>query len=933
AAATEPLPKDETHDNPTRIEGETVTVQWSEEETSLLLKQANHAYSTEVNDLLLTALGMAVHAWTGTEQVLVSLEGHGREPIIPDTDITRTVGWFTSQYPVVLEMGAEQDVSRSIKRVKEGLRRIPNKGIGYGILTYLSGNGENEDNALRLQPEISFNYLGQFDQDLDSNKLQISPYSVGASISEKMAQRYTLDINGMISLGVLSLTIDYNGRQYRKETVEKLSDLLRTSLREVILHCADKEQTELTPSDLLLSDLSMEELEQLVQQTAHIGEVENVYKLTSMQKGMLFHSQLEPGSTAYFEQAVFSLQGSLDVDVFVQSLDALVQRHDVLRTSFYSGLAEPVQVVYRHKSCGFYYEDLRELEEAARETYAQAFSVNDMTAGFDLAQDALLRVSVLRTGEQTYRFYWSFHHIIMDGWCVPIMMQEVFEHYAAIQEQRQPELSVVLPYSQYIEWLDRQNLEEAATYWSKYLEGYEQQTQLPQEIQENPQSRTEGYVSEELVCDLGEELTRRMESIAKQYQVTINTLMQTAWGLVLQRYNSSRDVVFGSVVSGRPAEITGIETMIGLFINTIPVRVHADEGAAFADVLKATQEQALASNAYDTYPLYEIQARTEQKQSLISHVMVFENYPMEQQIEQSASADEDAFEITNVSMFDQTSYDFNLIVIPGEAVRISFRYNSLVYKQAGVERMQGHFVHVLEQITANPNLLVSELELATREEIVQILKQFNATAADYPKDKTIHQMFEEQAERTPEQTAVVFGESRLTYRELNERANRLARTLRAEGVQADQLVGLMAERSLDMMVGIFAILKAGGAYVPIDPDYPEERIRYMLEDSGAKLLLLQSHLQDRISFAGRTLKLDEAQAYVKDGSNLAPIAEPRDIAYVIYTSGSTGKPKGVMIEHRSVINRLIWMQEAYPLDAGDMILQKTAITFDVSVWE
>ncbi|WP_231503477.1 condensation domain-containing protein, partial [Paenibacillus sp. 1-18] len=346
----------------------------------------------------------------------------------------------------VLEMAAEQDISRSIKLVKEGFRRIPNKGIGYGILTYLSGDGKNEDHALRIQPEISFNYLGQFDQDLDSNKLQISPYSVGASISEKMAQRYTLDMNGMISQGVLSLTIDYNGRQYRKETVENLSQLLRTSLREVILHCADKEQPELTPSDLLLSDLSMEELEQLVQQTAHIGEIENVYKLTSMQKGMLFHSQLEPDSAAYFEQAVFSLQGSLDVEIFAQSLDALVQRHDVLRTGFYSGLAEPVQVVYRRKPCGFYYEDLRGLEEAEREAYAQAFSVNDTAAGFDLAQDALLRVSVLRIGEQTYQFYWSFHHIIMDGWCVPIMMQEVFEHYAAIQEQRQPELSVVLPY-------------------------------------------------------------------------------------------------------------------------------------------------------------------------------------------------------------------------------------------------------------------------------------------------------------------------------------------------------------------------------------------------------------------------------------------------------------------------------------------------------
>ncbi|WP_156497273.1 non-ribosomal peptide synthetase, partial [Paenibacillus jamilae] len=374
--------------------------------------------------------------------------------------------------------------------------------------------------------------------------------------------------------------------------------------------------------------------------------------------------------------------------------------------------------------------------------------------------------------------------------------------------------------------------------------------------------------------------------------------------------------------------------------NTIPVRIQSERNATFVDMMRNTQEQALASGVYDSFPLYEIQALTEQKQHLINHIMVFENYPVEEQVEQLGEVRPSAFEITNVEVVEQTNYDLDLIVMPDESFRIMFRYNANVYDRATIERMQGHVLHVIEQIIDNPHIRVNELELVTAEEQAQIVQVWGDTAAAYPQDQTLSSLFEQQAANTPEQVAVLCGEESLTYRELNERANRLARTLRAEGVKPDQPVGILVHRSLDMIVGIYAILKAGGAYVPIDPEYPADRIRFMLEDSGAKLVLTQSHLAERasLSFDGQVLVLDRQEQdgkhiYDEDGSNLEPLAGAHHVAYVIYTSGSTGKPKGVMVEHHSVLNRILWMHDRYGLSAKDTILQKTAFTFDVSVWE
>ncbi|OMF39086.1 non-ribosomal peptide synthetase, partial [Paenibacillus peoriae] len=844
------LPKDYTRKSqakPQLRDDRTLTVAWTVEETEQFLKQAHRAYNTEANDLLLTALGTAIQEWAGIRQVLVNLEGHGREAILPDVDITRTIGWFTSQFPVVLDMGEEQNVGRRVKNVKEGLRRLPHKGIGYGILRYLA---DREGEAPFIsEPEISFNYLGQFDQDLKNNAFRMSPYSIGASISDTLTKRYALDINGMITDGALELTISYSNKMFMKKSIKKLADLLQESLREVLAHCVEKELPELTPSDLSFQGLTAVELDHIVEQTAAAGELENIYSLTPMQKGILFHGLMEPKSGAYFEQATFDLQGSFQVEAFAESLNQLVDRHQIFRTNFYSGWNEqPLQVVYRHKHAGFRFEDVRSMGQGEQDAYIADFAERDKVEGFNFSSGELMRVSVLRTGEESYRFVWSFHHILMDGWCLFLVVGEAFNTYFAILEDRKPELVPITPYSEYIEWLERQDNAEAERFWSDYFAGFEQQTVLPQAKQLDGHAKE--YEADKLSFTLGREVTERINKLVKQKQVTVNTLLQAAWGVVLQRYNNSRDVVFGSVVSGRSADIPGIDKMIGLFINTVPVRIHSEKDITFAALMKQIQEQALASRAYETYPLYEIQALTEQKQDLVNHIMVFENYPVEQRMEQMGSRGENGFTIANASVSEQTNYDFNITVVPGDEIHVHLEYNARVLERTAVEQIREHLLHIIEEAINRPDELVDELELVTASEKAKIIDGFGSVGVSAWSDEkqsegVFHAYVEEQAQLVPDHVAVVYEERQLTYRELNERANQLARRLRNEGIGRESIVGILSERSVDMLVGVLAVWKAGGAYVPLDADYPSERIRFMLEDSGATVLLTQTGLQER----------------------------------------------------------------------------------------
>lgn len=620
------------------------------------------------------------------------------------------------------------------------------------------------------------------------------------------------------------------------------------------------------------------------------------------------------------------MQGSLDVEVFKKSFQSLIKRHAILRTNFYSGWKEePQQIVFRMRDIPFYYEDVSEMQMEAYEDYIEQFMKKDRASGFNLEKDSLIRLSIFRTNEQEYQLTWSFHHILMDGWCLPILINEMLQTYFAYQQQQQPELDEVVSYSQYIEWLEQQNSQAAAEYWREYLAHLEGETHLPQKAA--PTSHTT-YVTKKQIRGLGKELTLQLNNLAKKYQVTVNSLIQTAWGILLQRYSGTQDVVFGSVVSGRPAEIRGIEQMVGLFINTIPVRISCQAGESVESVIRKVQEQALASQGFDYYPLYEIQAQTEQKQNLINHIMIFENYPVEEQIEKAEQLEQKSLEIMDVFAMEQTNYDLNFVVMPGEEFKINLEFNTEVYDPATMQRIQNQFIHLLEQIVDSPQRLVRELDLLLPEEQKEILGVFNSTSVEYQAKKTLHQLFEEQVVRIPEQVAVVFEGQTLTYRELNEKANQLACLLREEGVQADQLVGVMAERSLEMVIAIFAVLKAGGAYLPIDPAYPLERIRYMLDDSQCQYLITTSETSLTLANSIRLIELQSDSFSQYSIQNVDSTSTWHNLAYVIYTSGTTGNPKGVMIEHQSVVNSLSWRKQEYQLSERDNVLQLFSFSFD-----
>ncbi|WP_404529681.1 amino acid adenylation domain-containing protein [Paenibacillus sp. RC253] len=907
---------------------EEVTVQWTAGETEQLLKQSHRAYTTEMNDLLLTGLGRAIQAWTGITEVALSLEGHGREAIVPELDVTRTVGWLTSRYPVRLSFPAGQALSVQIKTVKEELRRVPNKGIGYGLLRYTSD--QTEDGPAGQTPEISFNYLGQYDLKPDGH-MRPSPYHGGLTVSERHVRTYLLEIHGMVYEGKLSLTISYSHTQYKKESIEQLGNCLRTSLQEIILHCISKEGTELTPSDVSFSEMEISELDRLIQSTQQLGELESLYPMTPMQKGMLFHSLLDSQSEAYFEQMIIHLEGHLDMDILAQSLNRLGQRHAVFRTSFYSGWnKEALQVVFQKSRIDLVYQDINCIDKSERNDRVFNLAAEDRRRGFDLEQDPLTRFTVLQSGPDEYDLIWSFHHMLMDGWCIPMVTQELFELYDAISQRRPPRLKEVFPYSSYVNWLGAQNQKEASDYWKHYLAGYEGHTSLSSVL---PASPVGAPYQAKLAWSLGEDLTTKLKNTAIRQHVTVNTLMQTVWGLLLQRYNNTTDVVFGSVVSGRPPHLPGIQDMIGLFINTVPVRIQCSPDQTFSEIIRIVQQQAVASHSYETFPLYEIQAQTEQKQKLISHIMVFENYPIEQALIQGSDPEATSLQILDVKTSEQTNYDFMISVVPGENMQIEFQYNTETYSHAHVARMKGHLERIITQVTNLPDLVIRKLDILTREESQNILEHFNNTAAVIPEHILIHQFFEAQAARTPERIALVYGEVQMTYAELNAQANRLARTLRKAGVREDHPVAMLFERSPQVILSMLAIWKAGGAYVPIDPEYPASRIEYMLEDSGAAVLLTDYHTQHHINFAGESIIVDHTPCGDEDSHNLVCNCSISNLAYIIYTSGSTGQPKGVAVEHRSVLNFLHTLEQRGPLEPEDVLLQKTSVSFDASVWE
>ncbi|MDL2028349.1 non-ribosomal plipastatin synthetase PpsC [Bacillus subtilis] len=657
-------------------------------------------------------------------------------------------------------------------------------------------------------------------------------------------------------------------------------------------------------------------------------EIQDIYPLSFMQEGMLFHSLYDEQSRAYFEQASFTIHGQLDLERFQKSMDAVFDRYDIFRTAFiYKNVAKPRQVVLKQRHCHVHVEDISHLNEKDKEHCTEAFKEQDKSKGFDLQTDVLMRISILKWAPDHYVCIWSHHHILMDGWCLGIVIKDFLHIYQALGKGQFPDLPPVQPYGTYIKWLMQQDREEAAEYWKKRLQHFEKASPLPKRTDQ----MSDGTL-QQITFTIPEKETSELQKIAAACGATLNTVFQALWGIMLQKFNRRDDAVFGSVISGRPSELKDVENMVGLFINTIPIRVQSDF-LSFSDLVSRMQKDMTEAEAYSYFPLYDIQAQSALKQELIDHIIVFENTPTQQEIEELNQAGSFDFSVKDFEMEEVTNYRCSVKVIPGRTLYVRIHFHTGTYQPNMMSEIKDYLQHMISDVISDPSLPVSKMTLLDEDKTRKIVSQNNRTVSVSPEAPTLHGLFERQAAVTPERPAIRFSGGLLTYAELDLYASRLAAHLAARGVTNESIVGVLSERSPDMLIAVLAVLKAGGAYLPLDPAYPKERLSYMLKDSGASLLLTQPKCSVP-NFSGETLEVDMTSlASEKAENHLFTPADGGSLAYVIYTSGSTGQPKGVAVEHRQAVSFLTGMQHQFPLSEDDIVMVKTSFSFDASVWQ
>ncbi|MCU7495890.1 MAG: amino acid adenylation domain-containing protein [Ignavibacteria bacterium] len=655
-------------------------------------------------------------------------------------------------------------------------------------------------------------------------------------------------------------------------------------------------------------------------------EVEDIYPLSPMQQGMMFHSLLSPESGMYVEQFSCVISGKFDVVAFRLAWQQLVDEDAVLRTSFQSkGLKEPLQVVYRKVEMPFGILDWQSLTDYEREIEFENYCLTEQMKGFDLAKPPLLRFTIARAGKESYYFIWTFHHILLDGWSMPLLFREVLLRYEALANGRQYSFRPVKTYRDYIVWLKKQNLKEAEVFWRNALKGLEAPTLL---------GNKGGSGKEESCSDikysLPEEIMKGVQAFAVKNQLTMNTIVQGAWTMLLGAYTGQNDVVYGTTVSGRPVDLPGSENIIGLLINTLPVRSCILPEEPLCEWLGNLQAKLLEMRQYEYTPLSEIQKYSgiHTSQPLFDSLLVFENYP------EDALKDSEikGLQIEKLKTAERTNFPLVLVVVMSKSLEFRLIYEAGKIEPSAAGNMMQNLKALITSFIKTETRTLSDVEFISEAEKQEILKKSGHITGE--KKHCLHELFELQVEKTPYNTAVIFKGQKLSYLELNKKSNQLSHYLIRKGIKKEALVGVIVEKSIEMIIAILGILKAGAAYVPIDPSLPAKRVSFICEDAKIREIITQSNFLDRLpGVSARKTCIDKfmEELIYEDANNPETGCLPENLAYVIYTSGSTGKPKGVLVMHSGACNFVRALSGSVNAEPWERWLQFFSLSFDGSV--
>jgi amino acid adenylation domain-containing protein len=738
---------------------------------------------------------------------------------------------------------------------------------------------------------------------------------------------------GLEQVGIHDNFFDIGGHSLKAtQVISRVRDVFSTELP---IRCLFEFPT--------VADLS-EHIENIRSQESNLSAViplraisrEDELALSFAQQRLWFLNQLEEQNTTYNISSGFHLNGTLNEVVLQQSIAEIVERHEILRTTFSVVDGVAVQVIHPNVNITISSVNLEALPDVEQAAEVQRLVKEESQRPFDLVQGPLLRLTLLRLGRESHIFLLTIHHIISDGWSMGIFFRELSHIYKAFSGGESASLpKLPLQYADFAHWqknwLQGEVLEIQFEYWKQQLVGVPPLLDLPTD---RPRPPVQTFRGSTKTFELSGTLTQQLKKLGSQSGTTLFMTLLAAFVTLLGRYSNQEDIVVGSPIAGRNR--SEIESLIGFFVNTLVLRVDLSGNPSFRELLRRTRQVTLDAYSHQDLPFEKLVEELQPERNLSYNPLFQVMFVL-----QNAGSEDWEFPgltLTPLEIESVTAkFDLTLAMEERESgLRGVLEYNSDLFDGTTISRMLGHFQTLLEGIVANPEQRLLALPLLTEAERHQLLVEWNDTQAEYPRDKCIHHLFEEQVEKAPDAVALVFEDERLTYRELNARANQLAHYLQKLGVESEKLVGICVERSIEMIVGLLGILKAGGAYVPLASDYPQERLAFMIGDSQVTVLLTQEKLVKHLpQHQAQVICLDTNWEKISSGSQENSVTEmnPENLAYVIYTSGSTGRPKGAMNSHRGLVNRLLWMQDVYQLTASDRVLQKTPFSFDVSVWE